>query len=117
MSAISKVGIVGLGRMGLPMGQHLLAKRFAVSGCDPAVQARDKAQRLGIAVLGSPREVAQSSELVMIVVGFEHEVETALFAPGGIVEAAKPGLIVALGSTVAPAYAQRLAGRLAGERM
>jgi 3-hydroxyisobutyrate dehydrogenase-like beta-hydroxyacid dehydrogenase len=113
MNAIQKVGIVGLGRMGLPMGQHLLAKRFAVSGCDPAAQARERAKGLGISVLGSPREVAQSSDLVLVVVGFDDEVESVVFGPGGIVEAAKAGLIVAIGSTVAPAYARRLAERLA----
>jgi 3-hydroxyisobutyrate dehydrogenase-like beta-hydroxyacid dehydrogenase len=115
MSAIHKIGIVGLGRMGLPMGQHLLAKRFAVSGCDPAPQARDRAKDLGIAVLGSPHEVAQASDLVLVVVGFDDEVETVVFGPGGIVEAAKAGLIVAIASTIAPAYARRLAERLASK--
>ena len=113
MSAIRKVGIVGLGRMGAPMAQHLLAKGFAVSGCDPAAQARERAQAIGIAVLASPREVAQSSDLAIVVVGYDDEVETALFGAEGIAAAARPGLIVAIGSTIAPAFARRLAGRLA----
>jgi 3-hydroxyisobutyrate dehydrogenase-like beta-hydroxyacid dehydrogenase len=117
MSAIRKVGIVGLGRMGAPMARHLLAKGFTVSGCDPAAQARARAQGLGMAVLGSPREVAQSSDLVIVVVGYDDEVETALFGAEGIAAAAKPGLIVAIGSTIAPALARRLAGRLAERSM
>lgn len=113
MSAIQKVGIVGLGRMGAPMARHLAAKGFSVAGCDPAAQARANAKQSGVSVLASPREVAQASDLVIVVVGFDHEVETAVFGADGIVEASRRGLIVAIGSTVAPAYARRLAERLA----
>jgi 3-hydroxyisobutyrate dehydrogenase-like beta-hydroxyacid dehydrogenase len=112
MSTISKIGILGLGKMGAPMAQHLLAKGFAVAGYDPLEAARRDALALGVSVLDSPREVARASELVIIVVGFDHEVESVVFGANAIVEAARPGLIVALGSTVAPRYARRLAERL-----
>jgi 3-hydroxyisobutyrate dehydrogenase-like beta-hydroxyacid dehydrogenase len=112
MSAISRIGILGLGKMGAPMAKHLLAKGFAVAGYDPLDAARRSAQSLGVSVLDSPREVARASDLVIIVVGFDHEVEAAVFGSNGIVEAARPGLIVAVGSTVAPHYARRLAERV-----
>jgi 3-hydroxyisobutyrate dehydrogenase-like beta-hydroxyacid dehydrogenase len=115
MNAIQKVGIVGLGKMGAPMARHLAAKGFSVAGCDPAAPARANAKQSGVAVLDSPREVAKASHLVIVVVGFDHEVETAVFGAGGIVEGAGRGLIVAIGSTVAPAYARRLAERLAAK--
>jgi len=112
MSTISRIGILGLGKMGAPMARHLLAKGFTVAGYDPLDAARRNAQSLGVSVLDSPREVARASELVIIVVGFDQEVEAALFGANGIVEAARPGLVVALGSTVAPRYARRLDERL-----
>ena len=112
MSAIKTVAIVGLGKMGAPMAKHLLAKGFTVTGCDLLDAARRAALSLGVSVLDSPREATRASELVIIVVGFDHEVETVMFGKGGIVEAARPGLIVALGSTVAPHYAKRLGERL-----
>ena len=115
MNAIQKVGIVGLGKMGAPMARHLVAKGFSVAGCDPAAQAQATAKQSGVAVLESPREVAKVSDLVIVVVGFDHEVETTVFGAGGIVEGASRGLIVAIGSTVAPAYARRLAERLAAK--
>jgi 3-hydroxyisobutyrate dehydrogenase len=98
--------------MGAPMARHLLAKGYAVAGFDPVEAARRNALALGAAVLGSPREVARASELVIVVVGFDHEVETVIFGAGGVAEAARPGLIIALGSTVAPRYARRLAQRV-----
>jgi 3-hydroxyisobutyrate dehydrogenase-like beta-hydroxyacid dehydrogenase len=95
MSTISKVGILGLGKMGAPIARHLLAKGFNVLGFDPVDAARAAAARLGVAVAASPAEV-----------------ETVVFSTDGIVEAARKGLVVALGSTVAPRYAGKLAERL-----
>jgi len=112
MSAIQKIGIVGLGKMGAPMARHLIAKGYNVSGCDPVDAARRNAASLGVSVLDSPREVARASDALIVVVGFDHEVETVLFGAGGVMEAARPGLIVAIGSTIAPRYAVKLAERL-----
>jgi 3-hydroxyisobutyrate dehydrogenase-like beta-hydroxyacid dehydrogenase len=114
MTAITRIGILGLGKMGAPMSKHLLARGFRVSGYDPVQAARQSARGYGVSVVDSPAEVAKASELVIIVVGFDQEVETVLFGPQGIVQAARDGLIVALGSTVAPRYATRLAERLSG---
>ena len=112
MSAIQKIGIVGLGKMGAPMARHLIAKGYNVAGCDPVDAARRNAAALGVSVLDSPREVARASDALIVVVGFDHEVETVLFGAGGAMEAARPGLIVAIGSTIAPRYAMKLAERL-----
>lgn len=113
MTAISRIGILGLGKMGAPMAKHLFARGFSVSGYDPVDAARQAARALGVSVFDSPGEVAKRAELVIIVVGFDQEVEAVLFGAEGIVPAARAGLIVALGSTVAPRYARRLAERLA----
>src|SRR5260221_14386168 len=110
MNAIRNIGIVGLGKMGLPMAKHLLAKGFKVAGCDPVEDARTAAQAAGVEVLDSPRDVAKVSEVVMVVVGFDREVETVMTS---ILEGSRKGLVVALASTVAPRYAAKLAGKLA----
>ena len=111
MTAIRKVGMLGLGKMGAPMARHLIAKGYNVAGYDPVDAARQNAAALGVTLCRSPRDVAQAAELVIVVVGFDHEVETVMFGAGGVMEAARPGLIVAIGSTVAPGYAKRLAER------
>jgi 3-hydroxyisobutyrate dehydrogenase-like beta-hydroxyacid dehydrogenase len=112
MPAISKIGILGLGKMGAPMAKHLRAKGYNVFGYDPVDEARRAATGLGVRMLDSPRDVARASDVVIIVVGFDHEVEATIYGPNGIAEAARPGLIVAIGSTIAPKYAHRLAERL-----
>src|SRR3954462_8899478 len=113
MTAIRKVGMLGLGKMGAPMAGHLIAKGYAVAGYDPVDAARRAAASLGVVVCDSARDVARDSAVVFIVVGFDHEVEAVMFGAGGVMEAARPGLIVAIGSTVAPRYAKRVAERAA----
>ncbi|MGH8660695.1 MAG: NAD(P)-dependent oxidoreductase [Burkholderiales bacterium] len=112
MKAIETVGLIGLGKMGNPMAGHLLAKGYKVVGCDPVAEACARARTLGVRIAASAREVAQAAGLVIIVVGFESEVEEVVFGAEGIVAGAQPRPIVALASTVAPRYARRLAERL-----
>jgi 3-hydroxyisobutyrate dehydrogenase-like beta-hydroxyacid dehydrogenase len=98
--------------MGAPMARHLLAKGYNVFAYDPVDAARRNAIALGVSLLDSPREVARASDVVIVVVGFDHEVEETVYGANGIMQAARPGLVVAIGSTVAPRYSQRLAERL-----
>lgn len=114
METPRRIGILGLGAMGRPMARHLIAKGFAVAGCDPVAAACERAAALGVEIIGSPRLLAERSDAVLIVVGFDAQVERAVFGPGGIRDAARPGLVVAMGSTIAPSYARDLARRLDG---
>jgi 3-hydroxyisobutyrate dehydrogenase-like beta-hydroxyacid dehydrogenase len=111
---IRRVGIIGLGKMGLPMARHLRKGGFAVSGCDRHDPARSAAQRLGVTVAATPREVAAASDFVIVVVGFDSEAEQVVLGPDGIVESPRPGLIVGIASTVAPRTMSRMAARLSG---
>ena len=62
MNAIRKVGILGLGKMGAPMAQHLIAKGYNVAGYDPVDAAQRNAKSLGVSVLDSAREVAREAD-------------------------------------------------------
>ncbi|HLI19855.1 MAG TPA: NAD(P)-dependent oxidoreductase [Stellaceae bacterium] len=114
METPRRIGILGLGAMGRPMARHLIAKGFVVAGCDPNAAACDRAAALGVAIAPSPRALTERSDAVLVVVGFDVQVERAMFGAAGIREAARPGLIIAMGSTIAPSYARDLARRLEG---
>ena len=113
MQSINTVGILGLGKMGGPMAKHLIAKGFSVLGYDPVPAACAQAAAEGVRVLATAREVASACELAIVVVGFDNQVEAVVYGKDGIVEGARAGLIVALGSTAAPQYTRTLAARLA----
>ena len=112
MNPIHSVGLLGLGKMGAPMAGHLIRKGFKVVGFDPTPAACAQASALGVHMVPSPAEVARQSDMVLVVVGFDSEVEDALWGPEGVVQGAAPGLIVALGSTVSPSYARTLGVQL-----
>jgi 3-hydroxyisobutyrate dehydrogenase-like beta-hydroxyacid dehydrogenase len=110
---IKTVGMIGLGAMGRPMSRHLVKAGYEVVGFDPAPEACSRAEKeSGLTPLASPKEVAARSDVVMIVVGFEKQVEQVMFGEDGIVAGARPGLIVGVGSTVSPTFARQLAERL-----
>jgi 3-hydroxyisobutyrate dehydrogenase-like beta-hydroxyacid dehydrogenase len=115
MTTINTVGLLGLGKMGCPMAKHIIARGYRVIGYDPLPDACRAGAAVGARIAGSPREVSQASDLVIIVVGFDSEVESALYGRDGVMEAARPGLVVAIGSTIAPRTAMRLAARASGE--
>jgi 3-hydroxyisobutyrate dehydrogenase-like beta-hydroxyacid dehydrogenase len=117
MTKIERVGILGLGKMGGPMAKHMLAKGINVLGYDPNAAAIANARKMELRLASSAREVAAHTDLVIVVVGFDSEVEQVLFGADGVLAGAPPGLIVALGSTVAPRYAKKLAERLAERRI
>jgi len=111
---IRTIGVIGLGAMGRPMSRHLKEAGYSVVGYDPDQAACRRASECGMTPLPSPRAVAAECDLVMIVVGFEQQVEAVIFGDEGIMAGARPGLVIGLGSTVSPSYARSLAERLRG---
>jgi 3-hydroxyisobutyrate dehydrogenase-like beta-hydroxyacid dehydrogenase len=111
---IRRVGIVGLGKMGLPMARHLRKAGFAVAGCDLSASARQQAEGEGIKVAASPKAVAADSDFVIVVVGFDSEAEAVVLGADGLAASARQGLIVGIASTVAPRTMQKIAGKLSG---
>ena len=110
--AIQTVGVIGMGAMGRPLGRLMAKAGYSVVGYDPDPAACQRAGECGVRPLASPKEVAAVSDFVIIVVGFDKQVESIMFDADGIMAGARPGLIVGLASTVAPSYARGLAERL-----
>lgn len=118
MSAtLRRIGVLGLGKMGLPIARHLMLKGYSVSGFDVQSAALEAAVTLGARPAASPQALAAASDLVLILVGFEDEVEEAIFSDSGLLAGAAPGLVVAIASTVSPSFMVDLATRLAGRNV
>jgi 3-hydroxyisobutyrate dehydrogenase len=114
---ISRVGVIGLGKMGSPMAGHLLRRGFAVTGYDRSDEASACLAQAGGKCAKSCAQVAAASDLVLIVVGFDSQVDQTLFAADGICAGAADRLIVAVASTVPPSYMRLLPSRLSGKAM
>jgi 3-hydroxyisobutyrate dehydrogenase-like beta-hydroxyacid dehydrogenase len=113
MKDIRRVGIIGLGKMGMPMARLLRERGFTVAGYDVALPVIKAAAGNGILAVNSPKAVAATSDLVIIAVGFDAEVEAALCGDNGALAGAADGSVIAIASTVAPATMRKLARRCA----
>lgn len=111
---VRRVGIIGLGKMGNPMARHLRAKGFETRGYDASAASREAAEARGIETTSSARQLVAASDFVIIVVGFDSEVEEVLFGADGIAAVARQGLVVGIASTIAPRTMRRLGARLEG---
>jgi 3-hydroxyisobutyrate dehydrogenase-like beta-hydroxyacid dehydrogenase len=111
MKDIRNVGMIGLGKMGLPMARLLRERGFAVTGYDVALPVLKTAAGLGLQVVNSPKAVAAASDLTIIAVGFDSEVEAVMFGDNGALTGAADGSVIAIASTVAPATMRKLQRR------
>lgn len=102
MQKISSTGILGLGRMGLPMGRHLLRAGFTVCGFDPHAPQRSALSDAGGVALRSAGAVARQSEVVLIMVADDAQVKDVTVGPDGVLKVSKPGTVLIISSTVKP---------------
>jgi 2-hydroxy-3-oxopropionate reductase len=108
---MSKVGFVGLGIMGTPMAGHLLAGGHELFAYDlrPVPQALVDA---GAKACASGKEVAQRSDIVIVMVPDTPHVAAALFDADGIAAGLAKGKTVVDMSSISPvetkAFAQRI---------
>ena len=103
------MGFVGLGIMGAFMAGNLLE-----AGHELVVhnRTRTKAEQLaqhGARVAASPREVAQTSDVVITMLPGPPEVEEVVAGEGGLLEGARDSSLIVDMSTSSPVLARRLA--------
>jgi 3-hydroxyisobutyrate dehydrogenase-like beta-hydroxyacid dehydrogenase len=113
MKDVRSVGMIGLGKMGMPMARLLREHGFAVIGYDVALPALKAAAGMGVQVVNSPKAVAAASDLAIVAVGFDSEVEAVVFGDNGALAGASDGSAIAIASTVAPSTMRKLARRCA----
>jgi 2-hydroxy-3-oxopropionate reductase len=109
-----RLGFIGLGLMGGPMAGHLLKAGFPLSVHNRSRPAVDRLASEGAQPADSPRAVAEESEMVFLSLPDTPDVESVVLGPRGIVEAARPGMIVVDHSTIRPTAARALAKELEG---
>ncbi len=110
-----RVGIVGTGRMGLAMLKHLVRKGYAVTVCDIGDKQRDAARTAGATIAATPAEVGKASDIVILGVGYDDEVNEVVFGKDGLIETMAPGSIIAVSSTAKPDNMKALAERVAAK--
>lgn len=105
---VTKVGMIGAGRMGQPMIGHLARKGFDIRAYDI-----DPAKRAAVEAKGGRWEadlarLARECEAILVCVGFDRDLRALLQPEGGLKEC-RAGTIIAILSTVHPRTVVELA--------
>jgi 3-hydroxyisobutyrate dehydrogenase-like beta-hydroxyacid dehydrogenase len=111
-----RVGFIGVGMMGHGMAKNLLAKGFPLT----IRINRDRARAADLLAAGAkeaktPADVARDSDVVIICVTGSPQVEEVVLGAGGILEAARPGLVVIETSTAEPGSTAKIRAALAAK--
>jgi 3-hydroxyisobutyrate dehydrogenase-like beta-hydroxyacid dehydrogenase len=102
-----RVGFIGLGQMGAPMCDHVVAAGHIVAAYDPVNPAHNLRTN-GAHAATSPGDASLDAEVVCIVVRDDAQAIDAIGGTNGVVGAAPDGAIVLLHSTVAPDTVRQL---------
>lgn len=99
------IGWIGTGVMGRSMCSHLMDAGFAMTVFNRSPEkARDLVEK-GAAMAGSPKEVAQQSDLIFTIVGFPADLREVTFGEAGTLQNAKPGSVLIDMTTSQPSLA------------
>jgi 3-hydroxyisobutyrate dehydrogenase-like beta-hydroxyacid dehydrogenase len=114
---MAKLGFLGLGIMGGPMGRHLIE-----AGHEVALWSHSPGKAQSLAALGgiacaTPAEVAQHSECVFLCVGNTEMSREVILGARGLAEGACEGLVIADCSTISPSASRRMAAELASRKI
>ena len=99
------VGVIGAGRMGLPIIGHLVRKGFRALAIDVDPSKKGSVEQRG-GTWADAAALVRESDFILVCVGFDRQVR-ALFEKELL--AAKPGAICAILSTIHPRTVQALA--------
>ena len=110
---MAELGFVGLGIMGIPMAGHLLEAGNSVHVYDVVSESIAKLSAKGADPCGSSKEVAQKSDIIIIMVPDTPDVEAVLFGKDGLSEGLKSGSIVVDMSSISPIATKEFAEKLA----
>lgn len=108
-----RIGLVGLGMMGLPMAKNLVEAGYTVTVFDLDAGAIEEAQGFGASPASTGAEVAAQSDIIITMVPDSPHVEAAIAGNGGIIEGIRPESVVIEMSTILPETGKRMAELLA----
>ncbi|MFQ5789475.1 MAG: NAD(P)-dependent oxidoreductase [Acidobacteriota bacterium] len=107
-----RIGFIGLGIMGQPMAENLLRAGYSLTVHNRTRDREEPLASQGASRAASPAEVAARSDVVISIVPDTPDVETVILGTDGVLEQARPRLLVIDMSTISPQRARDMARAL-----
>jgi 2-hydroxy-3-oxopropionate reductase len=115
VAGMAQIGFIGLGIMGKPMAQRLLAAGHELRVHNRSAGAVGELAAAGAHASPSAEEAARGAEVVITMLPDSPDVEEVVLGAGGVADAIDSGALYIDCSTIAPATSRRIAQAL-GER-
>jgi 3-hydroxyisobutyrate dehydrogenase-like beta-hydroxyacid dehydrogenase len=108
MEKQKRIGFLGLGLMGSRMARHFLDKGFPLTVWNRTPERCRPLADAGAKVGKTPREVAETSDVVIACVADPNAAARVVFADDGVRAAARPGFRYLETSTISPGLVRRI---------
>ena len=110
---MTRVGFIGLGQMGRPMAEHVLAAGFELVVHNRTRARAEPLAAQGAAVADSPAEVAAACDLLLSCLPGPSDVERVYLSERGVLGQARAGQVLCDMSTIDPQTHRRIAATAA----
>jgi 2-hydroxy-3-oxopropionate reductase len=107
------IGFIGLGIMGRPMARNLLKAGHTLVVHSRSRGPVDEIAGAGAKVGSSPRDVAAQCDVLITMLPNSPDVEQVVLGRDGVIEGARPGLVLVDMSTISPLVSQKIGAALA----
>ncbi len=106
-----RIGVIGVGRMGLAMVKHLVKGGYPVTVVDLDADNVARAQAMGASSAATPAALGKLADFVILGVGYDDEVNQVVLGQDGLLDSLAEGAVIAVSSTVAPDTVKALSQR------
>ena len=106
-----RIGVIGLGSMGMGAALSLLRAGVEVTGCDPRPAARDEFIAAGGSAVAKASDLPAGMEALVVLVVNAAQTEAAVFGPDGAAPRLAKGAVIISSATMAPDAARALAAK------
>jgi len=104
---VAVIGFIGLGRMGYAMASRLRDRGFELVVWNRSRWKAEKfSKEYGATIASSPAELASKTSIVHLMVADDNASRQVILGARGILEAARPGLLVVEHSTITPSHSR-----------
>ena len=104
-----RIGLIGLGIMGKPMARNLLKAGYTLTVHNRSRGPVDELAAEGARPAGSPREVAEQSDVIILMLPNSPHVQDVMTGENGVFAGARPSSLIVDMSTISPVVATDLA--------